>query len=48
MRSVLIDLTLESLVAPGMTAVKHMLSDVLEEDVTTVIMSALESCGLQN
>ena len=44
----LIDLTLESLVAPGMTAVKHMLSDVLEEDVTTVIMSALESCGLQN
>ena len=44
----LIDLTLESLVAPGMTALKHMLSDVLEEDVTTVIMSALESCGLQN
>ena len=44
----LIDLTLESLIAPGMTTVKHMLSDALGEDVAIVIMSALESYCLQN
>jgi predicted 2-oxoglutarate/Fe(II)-dependent dioxygenase YbiX len=44
----LIDLTLESLIAPGMTAVKQMLFDVLDKDVATLIVDALTLYCLQN
>jgi len=44
----MIDLTLESLVAPGMTAVKQMLVDVLDEVVANMIINTLVSHYLQN
>ena len=44
----MIDLTLESLIAPGMTAVKQMFLDVLDEDIANVLVNALVSHCLQN
>jgi hypothetical protein len=44
----LIDLSLESLIAPGMAAVKQMLLDVLDKEVATLIVDALTLHCLQN
>jgi hypothetical protein len=44
----LIDLTLETLVAPGLAAVKQMLLGVIDESDATLIVNALVSHCLQH